>query len=91
MMQRQPTLRPTLQLLAHGLASVAVPLLALAGLTLLVVAAFALARPLGYAAAGVACLAAAVYVESWRAPDVGTVDQQGSAARGRVTPAGGPI
>lgn len=87
-MRRRSVLVPTLQLLGHAVAGLAAPVLGLAGLTLLVIAAFYVATPLGLAAAGIGCLVVAVYVEVWR----GSQDADESpAVAGRVVGTPGPF
>jgi hypothetical protein len=85
--KRQPTLLPTLVLLGRAASGLLPPTLGLAGLTLLVIAAFTWCAPAGYAAAGIACLVTAVYVEQWRgAADAGADDQQPVVQRGTPGP-----
>lgn len=83
-MRRRPTVLPTLQLLGRATVGTVAPLFAAAGLTLLVIAAFIVSRALGFAAAGVACFALAVYVEVWRSgPDAGTIVESDASSPGR--------
>lgn len=85
-MRRQPTLLPTLVLLGRAVSGLLSPALGLAGLTLLVIAAFAWCAPAGYAAAGIACLITAVYVEQWRGSgDAGTDVQHTAGTPGPYT------
>lgn len=82
-MRHRPTILPTLRLLGGAVVGVAAPLFAAAGLTLLVIAAFSVSRALGFAVAGVACFALAVYVEVWRSSaDAGTVVERRAGAPG---------